>query len=89
MEKSANQKYKQSKTRMPFKQWLKEEQSKGQLDIHEDSSFNAIGSEPSERLKNNNNKLVKNVLLFGGLALAVYGVYKLTKDKGASVASMS
>jgi hypothetical protein len=40
--KSANQLYKESKSEMPFKDWLKSEQSKGVLADH-DKMFNANG----------------------------------------------
>ena len=42
---SANQVYKQSGTELPFKEWLKREQLRGKLDVHEDQFFNADGNE--------------------------------------------
>ena len=41
---SANQLYKQSKSNLPFKEWLKETQSKGILQNHE-KMFNLIESD--------------------------------------------
>ena len=42
---SANQLYKKSKTDLTFKQWLKDTQSQGVLDNHEEPMFNANGDE--------------------------------------------
>jgi hypothetical protein len=42
---SANQVYKQSGTELPFKEWLKREQLRGKLDVHEDQFFNADGGD--------------------------------------------
>jgi len=41
---SANQTYKQSGSELPFKEWLKREQLRGKLDVHEDQFHNATGS---------------------------------------------
>lgn len=38
---SANQVYKQSGSDLPFKEWLKREQLRGKLDVHEDQFYNA------------------------------------------------
>tara|TARA_R110000803_G_scaffold133104_2_gene200328 strand:+ start:419 stop:643 length:225 start_codon:yes stop_codon:yes gene_type:complete len=43
--KSANQTYKTSGSELPFKEWLKREQLKGMLDVHEDQFLNADGGE--------------------------------------------
>ena len=42
---SANQLYKKSKTDLTFKQWLKDTQSQGVLDNHQEPMFNANGDE--------------------------------------------
>lgn len=42
---SANQLYKKSDTKLSFKQWLKDTQSQGVLDNHEEPMFNANGDE--------------------------------------------
>ncbi len=47
MKKSANQLYKESKSKTPFKDWLKTQQNDGVLDNHE-KMFNANGEENLE-----------------------------------------
>jgi len=42
---SANQVYKNSNTELPFKEWLKREQLKGKLDVHDNDFLNADGDE--------------------------------------------
>jgi hypothetical protein len=42
---TANQLYKASGSELPFKEWLKREQLKGQLDVHENNYINANGGE--------------------------------------------
>ena len=42
MKLSANQKYKKSDSKLNFKEWLKEEQMKGEMEIH-DNMANADG----------------------------------------------
>jgi hypothetical protein len=44
---SANKLYKQSGTDLPFKEWLKREQLRGKLDVHEDQFLNADGDSVS------------------------------------------
>tara|TARA_R100001244_G_C5171163_1_gene131677 strand:- start:5903 stop:6130 length:228 start_codon:yes stop_codon:yes gene_type:complete len=45
---SANQVYKQSGTELPFKEWLKREQLRGKLAVHEDQFYNADGGDDNE-----------------------------------------
>ena len=40
---SANQLYKSSGSKLAFKEWLKREQLKGKLEVHEDKYLNANG----------------------------------------------
>tara|TARA_R100001244_G_scaffold132247_1_gene107689 strand:+ start:635 stop:865 length:231 start_codon:yes stop_codon:yes gene_type:complete len=42
---SANQLYKESGAELPFKEWLKREQLRGKLDVHEDHFLNAGGDD--------------------------------------------
>ena len=42
---SANQYYKNSNTELPFKQWLKVEQMKGKLAVHDSGYLNADGDD--------------------------------------------
>ena len=42
---SANQLYKKSGSNLGFKEWLRREQLKGSLDIHQDSYMNMVGDD--------------------------------------------
>ena len=44
---SANKMYKISGSDLPFKEWLKREQLKGKLDVHESKFYNAGGDDDS------------------------------------------
>lgn len=44
---SANKIYKESKSKLPFKEWLKREQIKGTMEVHDDY-VNANGSQDDE-----------------------------------------
>ena len=52
---SANQQFKNSNSELPFKEWLKREQLKGKLSVHEDKYLNASaysnadGSDPETK----------------------------------------
>ena len=54
--KSANQLYKESKSQMPFKDWLKTQQEDGILENHE-KMFNANGDENLEDSSNETNEV--------------------------------
>lgn len=56
MKKSANQLYKESKSKTPFKDWLKTQQEDGILDNHE-KMFNANGDENLEDSSNETNEV--------------------------------
>ena len=47
---SANKIYKESKSKLPFKEWLKREQIKGTMEVH-DNYVNANGSPEDEEPK--------------------------------------
>lgn len=84
---SANQLYKQSKSQLPFKEWLKETQKKGILQNHE-AMYNMIeeGGEPSPSSKSSTTQTAKtklgmtNLLGFVGLALLIYGLSRTSAE---------
>lgn len=71
---TANQQWKQSGTKMPFKQWLKEQQQLGLLDTHEAKNFYASGAEVTVGGYN-----VKTIVLFALVSVAAFYVYKTYK----------
>jgi hypothetical protein len=71
---TANQKYKQSGSKKPFKVWLKEQQQIGMLGIHETNSFYADGSETT--VGGVSTKTVLLVLLVGVAGYYLYTTYK-------------
>lgn len=85
---SANQLYKQSKSDLPFKEWLKETQKKGILQNHE-KMFNYIeeagGSnvtkETTTTTQTAKTKLgMTNLLGFVGLAILIYGLSRTSAE---------
>lgn len=83
---SANQLYKQSKSELPFKEWLKETQQKGILQNHE-AMYNLIEEGSTDSSTQNNTaqtaktKLgMTNLLGFVGLALLVYGLSRTSAE---------
>lgn len=81
---SANQLYKQSKSELPFKEWLKETQKKGILQNHE-AMYNMIeegnSTKTSETTQNAKTKLgMTNILGFVGLALLIYGLSRTSAE---------
>ena len=73
---SANQVYKQSGAELPFKEWLKREQLRGKLDVHEDQFFNADGGDDDDNGGCGCSKIIP--VLFG----AVVGVGLMLYIKG-------
>jgi len=78
---SANQRYKESKSEMPFKEWLIGQQKEGNLENH----FNAIGgkmsSKPKVTLKTSKAKMIKiGVLGVVAVSVLVYGIYAVSKN---------
>lgn len=91
---SANKLYKQSKSPLSFKEWLKETQSKGILQDHE-KMYNLIESEgddsdeedvPSIKPSRSTTQTAKaklgmvNLLGFVGLAVLVYGLTRSSAE---------
>ena len=76
---SANQKFKQSGTTKSFKEWLADEQKKGELEVHNQQEFvNANGVRKPFSLSKSN----RNMLIVVGIGLLAYGYYRYTKNKG-------
>ena len=71
---TANQKYKQSGSTMPFKSWLKEQQRLGLMQSHEAQAFYANGSEAT--VGGVSTKTVLLVLLVGVAGYYLYTTYK-------------
>jgi hypothetical protein len=87
---SANQLYKQSKSNLAFKDWLKETQQKGILQNHE-KMYNLIESESetasiNEPIKKTTTQDAKtklgmvNLLGFVGLGLLIYGLTRTSAE---------
>jgi len=77
MIKSANQLYKESKSQVPFKEWLKDEQSKGVLKNH-DNMFNANGNGDSTLTTKKAKKKSGMLNIIGFVSLGIL-IYVLTK----------
>lgn len=77
---SANQRYKNSGTKKSFKEWLKDEQMKGLLEVHEggDDFVNADGDSVKVS-KSSISKATKFGMIAIGLGIAGIGIYNLTK----------
>lgn len=71
---TANQKYKQSGSTLPFKQWLKEQQRLGLMESHESQSFYADGTETT--VGGVSTRTVLLVLLVGVAGFYLYKTYK-------------
>jgi hypothetical protein len=80
---TANQLYRSSQSPLPFKEWLKREQIKGKLKIHQNEYVNANGNEEEEietiddalitenqEYEDNSKNLLPNKFFFG-LALGI------------------
>ena len=76
---SANQMFKDSGSSLPFKEWLKREQLKGKLAVHEDKFLNASAhlNADGENGTNGNTWLVPSLIGFAlGFALSHYVLKK-------------
>ena len=76
---SANQMFKESGSNLPFKEWLKREQLKGKLAVHEDKFLNAsaYSHADGEDDKKENTWLVPSLIGFAlGFALSRYVLKK-------------
>jgi len=81
---SANKIYKESKSKLPFKEWLKREQIKGTMEIH-DNYVNANGSSEEETpTKSCNSCTPIWIPTLTGLAIGGALVYFLLKRKRVS-----
>lgn len=76
---TANQKFKRSGTSKSFKEWLKDEQARGELEVRNKQEFiNANGVNQGFKLS----KLNKNMLILIGLGMIGLGYYKMKKLNG-------
>jgi len=78
--KSANQKYKESKSFLPFKEWLITEQEKGLLQNTE-SMINADGKIEDSKVAITNRKVggnMTNIIGFISVVVMSYGIYQET-----------
>lgn len=76
---SANQMFKDSGSNLPFKEWLKREQLKGKLAVHEDKFLNAsaYSRADGDDDKKENTWLVPSLIGFAlGFALSHYVIKK-------------
>jgi len=76
--KSANQRYKESKTDMSFKNWLKLNQSKGLLKNHEKMiNYDGVNEISVER---NKNKLIRKNTIIGlvSISILILGLYQVS-----------
>jgi peptidyl-tRNA hydrolase len=83
---SANQLYKESKSELPFKEWLKETQKKGILKNHE-AMYNMIeeGSSSETKIKSTTQSAktklgMTNLIGFVGLAILIYGLSRTSAE---------
>jgi len=87
---SANQMYKQSKSSLPFKEWLKHNQNRGILDNHEkmynliDEAEDEVGTQTTKPLltTQQGTKKLGTINLIGIIAIGVliYGLSKVTTE---------
>ena len=75
---TANQLYRESKSELSFKEWLKDNQKQGFLENHE-KMFNMVDGETDEKPSVTTQKAKKSLGLFGvvgivGLGLLLYGL---------------
>ena len=81
---SANKIYKESKSKLPFKEWLKREQIKGTMEVHDDY-VNANGSSEDEEPKKSCNTCTPMwIPTLTGLVIGSALVYFLLKKKTVS-----
>lgn len=82
MIKSANQQYKESKSQLPFKEWLSIEQDNGRL-LSEEKMYNANGV--NEEVKSSANPTrtggmkMANIVGLVSVGMLAYGIYQETK----------
>jgi len=75
---TANQQYKNSNSKVPFKIWLKDQQSKGILNNdNNDKMLNASGESPTVKPLMSNKTL--NTIGIVSAILIIYGIYNISK----------
>ena len=75
---SANQRYKKSKSSMPFKKWLKQEQMSGKMEMHEEM-FNANGEMEAQVIPEKKGVNTSNILGVVAVGMLAYGIYQVGK----------
>jgi hypothetical protein len=82
MIKSANQQYKESKSQIPFKEWLSIEQDNGRL-LSEEKMYNASGVNEEVKSSANSTKTggmrMADIVGLISAGMFAYGVYQETK----------
>ena len=81
MIKSANQQYKESKSQLPFKEWLQIEQDNGRL-LNEEKMFSASGETEVKSSSNptrTGGMKMANIVGLVSVGMLAYGVYQETK----------
>ena len=83
--KTANQKYKESKSELSFKDWLKNEQAEGKLKDHE-AMFNADGEQEKDKPVTTKSAKVDlgkwNMLAVVSVVSLIYGLMKVSNSGG-------
>lgn len=74
---SANQLYKESGMKQPFKEWLKIQQENGALRDHE-RMFNAVGVKPIKSVKDISRN---NIIGLVALVLLTFGLYQVSNEE--------
>lgn len=84
MEKSANQRYRESGSSLPFKDWIEREKAKGvhipNIEANE-AMLNAIGQEEASvpKEKDNRKTMLHNIIFTATLIFAVVAIVKVLK----------
>ena len=75
---SANQQYKKSGSKLPFKLWLSEEQNAGNLEIKE-KMLNLTGTEKKSKPANKMRNL--NIIGIVAICFLAFGLYQVSKTE--------
>ena len=81
---SANQLYKKSGSNLGFKEWLRREQLKGSLDVHQDSYMNMVGDNDILPVDNSNVIVATKddqyrTIMFKGIVVGLVGGFLISK----------